>query len=457
MRDGTGASRELMPDDSSHTSSRPNILFVSVNPFSTTSNNGKTFASFFEGYPDGKVAQLYFHREIPSSEVSRQYYRFTDEHLIRSLLPFHHFDGERVTAESAEERLVPVGINDSLKSSTVMRTLRSHLWGKLNLTRGPFTKWLDEFSPDVIFFCGGNANHLYRPVRNLARARDIPVVYYVTDDYVLPRFTLNPFEAIYRSKTRGLFKECTRGSALVLTIGEEMQDRYRTVFGIESQVVMNSVEAIASGEPERGVYDRGRSPLTLSYLGGLHSGRDEILASIARTIASDERLRSCIQLNIYTQAAYPRSLVQLSHKHPDALRLNPPVDADEVGEIQKASHLLLHVESFLKKNRQITELSVSTKIPEYLASGTPVVAVGPESVASIRYLQRHGVATVVSEMVGTQLADTLYELIQNPEQTRRKSELGLQLARERHHASTNRSALWKALEKVHAERSTRRA
>jgi hypothetical protein len=38
----------------------PRVLFVSVNPFSATSNNGKTFASFFEGYPKASIAQLYF-------------------------------------------------------------------------------------------------------------------------------------------------------------------------------------------------------------------------------------------------------------------------------------------------------------------------------------------------------------------------------------------------------------
>lgn len=462
MRDGTNVRPERTPpertrDASPDTSSHPNVLFVSVGPFSATSNNGKTFASFFEGYPEGRVAQLYFHREIPSSDVSRRYYRFTDGQLLRSLLPFHRFDGERVTAESIDERGVAVEVSNPLRSRMAIRALRSQLWGRLNLLRGPFAKWLDEFKPDMIFFCGGNANHLYRPVMDLARARDIPIVYYITDDYVLRRFTLNPFVAGYRSQTRRLFKKCARTSALVLTIGEEMQDRYRSVFGIESQVIMNSVDVIASGgEPARADHGRGTSPLTLSYLGGLHSGRDEILATIAQTIAVDDRLRSRIQLNIYTQAAYPESLLQLSHKHPEVLRLNPPVTADEVQEIQNASDLLLHVESFSKKNRQITELSVSTKIPEYLASCTPVVAVGPGSVASIRYLQRHGVATVVSRLVGTQLADTLHELIENPEQTTRKTELGLQLARERHHAGTNRSALWKALDKIHDARSTRR-
>lgn len=72
--------------DIEETSKYPRILIVSVNPLSTTSNNGKTIASFFESYPKEKLAQLYFHREIPTSNVCQNYYKISDEDMINNFL-----------------------------------------------------------------------------------------------------------------------------------------------------------------------------------------------------------------------------------------------------------------------------------------------------------------------------------------------------------------------------------
>ena len=49
--------------------------------------------------------------------------------------------------------------------------------------------------------------------------------------------------------------------------------------------------------------------------------------------------------------------------------------------------MLVHVESFDNKSRQLTKLSISTKIPEYLATGKPIIAIGPREVASLEYLK----------------------------------------------------------------------
>ncbi len=34
----------------------PRVLIITVNPLSTVSNNGKTYASFFKDYPKEKLA-----------------------------------------------------------------------------------------------------------------------------------------------------------------------------------------------------------------------------------------------------------------------------------------------------------------------------------------------------------------------------------------------------------------
>ena len=52
--------------------------------------------------------------------------------------------------------------------------------------------------------------------------------------------------------------------------------------------------------------------------------------------------------------------------------------------------LLVHLESFRKKDIGFTKLSLSTKISQYLMAGRPVMAVAPEELASVNVLNESG-------------------------------------------------------------------
>ena len=58
----------------------------------------------------------------------------------------------------------------------------------------------------------------------------------------------------------------------------------------------------------------------------------------------------------------------------------------------------VHVEAFDEENRDRVRYSVSTKIIESLASGRPLLAYGPEDVASMAYLRRNDCAALASSM-----------------------------------------------------------
>jgi hypothetical protein len=57
------------------------------------------------------------------------------------------------------------------------------------------------YAPEVIFFCGGNANYLYNKVLKLSKKYNVKIVYYITDDHVLPYFSFNIFNIINRIRT----------------------------------------------------------------------------------------------------------------------------------------------------------------------------------------------------------------------------------------------------------------
>jgi glycosyltransferase involved in cell wall biosynthesis len=115
---------------------------------------------------------------------------------------------------------------------------------------------------------------------------------------------------------------------------------------------------------------------------------------------------------------------------PGAVEFKGALNAAEVQQVIVESDILVHVESMDKVSRKLTRLSVSTKIPEYLASGRCILAVGPAEVASIRYIQDHEAGLVVTDL--ETLRGNLETLISGPELRRSYALNGLRLAQQRH-------------------------
>jgi glycosyltransferase involved in cell wall biosynthesis len=85
--------------------------------------------------------------------------------------------------------------------------------------------------------------------------------------------------------------------------------------------------------------------------------------------------------------------------------------ATQIAEIYAKADILLHMESFDKRAIASTKYSFSTKIPEYLSANKCVLAVGPDEVASVRYLADF--ACVISD--SSLLSSALSKLIDDKE------------------------------------------
>lgn len=389
----------------------PRVLIVTVNPLSSTSNNGKTFASFFEGYPKECIAQLYFHREIPTSNVCDNYYKISDEDIINNILKISKNIGKKVCRETIVERLIPENINNKLKKSSMARLARSFLWTSLDLERGDVQQWLDKFNPEIIFFCGGDANYLYNNVLKISRNYNAKIIYYITDDYVLPYFSLNIFTLLNRIWTRNVFKKISNNSSLVLTIGDKMTRIYKEKYGIESKKIMNLVEL-----KEIEIHDKilKNNNLKFVYVGGLHSNRWKSLSLIGKSLERIEKKGLKGELKIYSQyQPEEKILAEMNNKY--FSNYCGSLDSEGVKKILDDADVLVHVESFDRNSKMITYLSISTKIPEYMSAGKCILAIGPKDVASIEYLVETNSGYVITSMEDNDIDNKMIELFQNPD------------------------------------------
>jgi hypothetical protein len=367
----------------------PSILVVSNNAFSDTRNNGKTLASFFSGYPKEKLSQLYFQEELPSGDVCERFFCLSDKNVAKSLISRKGACGRIVEKgerlNSSEKNQSDSGILVRLVKSNLGRLARELAWRIAPWTEGPIVEWLDANPPDKVFFCAGDSAFAYDVVEFIRQRYGADLFLYITDDYILPRKTVSLAWWMRRHIVLVKMRAAITESQSVITISEKMRSEYKQLFGRDSYVAFN----IPEWQPDWRTSTTPREYIELVYAGGLHFSRWKTLQRLAWALKRyniNRQHGKAAFLKIYTNdvpSPKMRSRIELA----GAASYMGSLRKDELEEVIREADILVHVESFDSNSIESTRLSVSTKIPEYLAMERPVLAVGPPDVASMEFLE----------------------------------------------------------------------
>ena len=369
----------------------PKILVISNNAFSETSNNGKTLASFFNGFPPGNIAQLYFNSEMPNGTSVDNFYRITDKDIIKSIVKKDNQCGSIInklsnnaTSNSEEGSSSFIKV---MRKYNAARIIREILWVLGRWKSYSLQGWLDEFSPDIIFFCAGDSGFAYNISNYIQKRCNSRVVIYVTDDYVLPRKTLNPIWWLRRNYIYRKMRSAVTSSDLFITISQKMRDEYKDFFCRDSILAVNMTESMR--DEAESIKEVLNDNMTFVYAGGLHYKRYETLSLLAESIRKynrDSNNPMKVNLRIYSNQK-PNSSIIKKLDIDGASEFCGSLNLKELKKVLNTCDVPVHVESFDKRSIEATKLSISTKIPEYLSLNKPVLAIGPDEVASIDYLK----------------------------------------------------------------------
>lgn len=370
----------------------PKILVISNNAFSTVKNNGKTLDSFFDGYPFEKLAQLYFNGEEPNGVNCNKYYQITDRDVLISLSK-KDIECGKVKSNKTYEAILQEEVFDNnsivnrLKNYDIARIVRELIWKKSKWNNENLNKWLDEFRPELIFFCAGDSGFAYDITKYIKERYQTKLAVYVTDDYILPRNTISIAWWIRRNYILKKMKACIKESDLFITISDKMRSEYKRVFGKDSILAINMTESMKI-EPLSKFNKSVENKIKLVYTGGLHYNRYKVLHLLAKSIekynnSPDNEVKACLE--IYSSQIVNNK--QLKYLNIDgASEYKGKLNFEEVRSVLNYCDIPVHVESFDRKSRESTRLSISTKIPEYLSLGKPILSIGPKDIASIEYL-----------------------------------------------------------------------
>lgn len=409
----------------------PKVLVVSHNVFSLTSNMGRTLANFFTEWPSEKLAQIYFHMQIPTMEICERYYRITDFDMIKKSRENMGtlFGVDDIRKDLKTER-VDEGVESKIyqkgrKRRPYMYIGRNLLWATGKWKNKKLLDWIDEFNPDVIFFASSDYIFPYKITMKIAKYKKIPILTYVCDDYYfLKKKSISPLYHINKSHFNSTVKKLFARHKNMIGICDKLSKDYSKEFNVHAETFMTLSSMQSKNITEK-------KDIQISYLGNLGYNRNLILAEIGKVLA--ETFEHKYFIDVYSPEIREEVLECL--KKENGIRFNGSVAYDEVERIMKESDILIHCESFDDENRNKVRYSVSTKIADSLSSGTVMLAYGPEDIASIEYLKENGCACVATSL--EELGVKLKELIENDNLRKEYANKAIEVAMVNHKIETN--------------------
>lgn len=366
--------------------SYPRVLHVGFLPIGSANNSGLTLGSMFGDWPEDRLLQLCvrIEGETPPPQV-----------IVTppSVAPV---DG---LARAVLGRSLRPGATDGLNHAVSrqgldlpwrfrLRTTASVLndVGPVHIPR-KLLRQIEQFRPEVIHSLLGGVRPM-RVASALSRRLGIPLVPHFMDDWVDTLFTDGQLHGYARRAVDQGLERVLERSPLCLTIGDDMALEYAERLHRPCWPVGNSVDL----DEYRRLNARQAlppEPRRMRYVGGLHLGRVEVVRNVARALeVSAARARSW-QLELFVPEADALLAAELAGEHA-VVSHGGSLTPDRVPQALVDADALLFIESSAPHITAFTRLSVSTKVPQYLAAERPVLVLGPEEQSSVRAVRRSG-------------------------------------------------------------------
>lgn len=359
----------------------PRVLIVNQQSLNKNNATGITLRSLWADWPLDNVLEIF----TDNYEI-----HVSDGLAIESVcIPTNTVNklAHGKTAKKINSEIKQVSIDSQQSIKTTIRQA-----AVLALDMVPITipktmeKRIREFQPEIIYTLGATVSTL-KLVYEISTLFDIPIVIHYMDNWPEHlQWENNPLIVPYRKALDRQHRRCLTRCKRGLAISPQMAEAYSDKFNIPFSSIMNSINVTEFylGKKKPG------SPLKFVYAGGLHLNRWKALLDISKVIKED---KIEAELHIYT-GAENSELYRSSF--PDNTFFHKPVDHSQIRDVYEDADVLVHAEVQNPLLQGFFRYSISTKIPEYLASGRIVLFYGPKELGLYQYLKSNEAAFTAS-------------------------------------------------------------
>ena len=394
---------------------KPKVLVISRDSWNDTNNSGNTLSNLFQNWEYDRIANLYFRDEIPNNKVCTQYFKISESLLIKKFLRKIKVAGLNFEKGLDEIREPDNEIKDQQTERKLYNFFRNNRWHIFLWTRELLWfvgKWkskelndfLEKFDPDIIYSPSYDSFYMHTVLYYVQKKTKAKVVYFHCDDLVTYRqYSLSPWYWINRFILRKYMDKSIKMADLNYCIIDEQARIYNKIYHSEFKLLYKTGNFTTYP-----IIKKVNLPINIIFTGNIIYGRINSILMLSEVLSIINLNTLKIKLYIYTA-----NLIDVDTKvkleSNKAVKLMGKVPYEEIPKILSNSDVLLHVESFEKKQMLSTSLSFSTKLVDYFEAAKPILAIGWEHSASINYIKDNQIGITVSNK--DQLHSALLKLI----------------------------------------------
>lgn len=422
----------------------PRVLFLTSSAFNKVTGGGVTFTNLFTGWPADRIATVHNDTVPVSTDVCAQHYKlgYPEIHkrgLLRYLEPklAPDVDATGKTAEHNGGRL-----------RSIARKAKKIVFGNAVPDVGRLTPeleaWVADYKPDVLYTILGT-NAMMDLASALCKRFKLALVIHIMDDWPAIAYRGGLFSFVSRWCMQRSLRYLFGIAAVRMAICEDMAREYERQYGVSFQWFQNPLDSQQWGGIQKQALTV-QEPARLAYVGSvLAEAQLSSLADVCAAVASLRKRGMRIEFDIYT----PQATAMDVRRHLDtdpSIRLHAalPEDRAVFGALVAADVLVLPV-NFDPQTVRYVRLSMPTKVPAYLYSGTPILVYGSDAIAQVKYALREGWGHVVARRGVDGLITAIVRLIEDQALRKKLSEAARSTAETHHGANRVRSTFQRAM------------
>jgi len=364
----------------------PELLIISVNAWSDKNSTGNTISNHFGGWDSTKISNVFLRNEEIENNCCFSYFRICEKDIINSFFHRNELGVEVELPKDSKPKSEPIEKEISKFKSflirnrpTIILLFRELFWKMGFIRKGKLDDFLNRNKPKIIHIHCPNLIYAHRMLHYCHKVTKAKVVVFFGDEiYTYKNFW--PLSTLYQSILRYWIRRTLKIADINYAATPELCDYYSKLFGKEFKVLYKG----AIIEPP--IPKSHQEPIKIVYAGNLLYDRWKTLSLISKAIyeLSNQKIR--FQLSIYTGTILSNEMKRrLNTKYSTVLGA---VSFQEIKKIMKEADVVLHVETFEKKYIAITKYSFSTKIVDCIQSGSCIMGIGPNELASIHFLKQ---------------------------------------------------------------------
>lgn len=377
-------------------STQARVLFLTPEAFNKVTGGGITFSNLFTGWPREAIATIHSGILPVTTDVCDRYFQLTTNEIhrwgwLKYLLPKNPV-GESTSALSARRRWEYI--------KPILKKIKTLIFGdgipeQVQLTP-ELCNWIEAFRPTVLYTILGS-NAMMELADQLRVRYALPLVVHIMDDWVSVLYQGGLLSPWQQQKKERLFKHLMGVASVRLVICDEMACEYKQRYGQPFLSFQNTIDMSALRKYIKNPEIIG-SPVRVAYIGSIFPNAQlDSLIDCCKAVQQLHDEGDPIAMEIYS----PKHLAERYRKEiilGRAITMQDTMtdDAAFFSMLQAVDILVLPV-NFDPDTVAFIRYSMPTKVPAYLAVGTPILAYGPEGVAQMTYATRAGWALTVTE------------------------------------------------------------